>query len=58
VFLLGLPMPVAVGTSLLMIAFDSASGFAAYVGQVGIDYRTAGAFAVAALVPFSALFGV
>lgn len=34
----GLPMKRAVGTSLLVIAMNTASGFAAYAGQVSIDW--------------------
>ncbi|MFD0333095.1 sulfite exporter TauE/SafE family protein [Streptomyces erythrogriseus] len=34
----GLPMPVAVGTSLLVIAMKSAAGFAGYLSSVQIDW--------------------
>ncbi|CAL9590148.1 hypothetical protein SUDANB106_05226 [Streptomyces sp. enrichment culture] len=34
----GLPMPVAVGTSLLVIAMKSAAGFAGYLSTVRIDW--------------------
>ncbi|MEY7976090.1 sulfite exporter TauE/SafE family protein [Streptomyces pilosus] len=34
----GLPMPVAVGTSLLVIAMKSAAGFAGYLSSVRIDW--------------------
>ncbi|WP_406726484.1 sulfite exporter TauE/SafE family protein [Streptomyces sp. GD-15H] len=34
----GLPMPVAVGTSLLVIAMKSAAGFAGYLSTVQIDW--------------------
>jgi uncharacterized membrane protein YfcA len=33
----GLPMPAAVGTSLLVIVLNTAAGFAGYVGQVRVD---------------------
>ena len=57
----GLPMKRAVGTSLLVIAMNSASGFAAYAGEVPIDWTftslftvlaIAGVFAGAALTPY------
>jgi len=38
----GLPMKRAVGTSLLVIAMNSASGFMAYAGKVPIDWRYTG----------------
>lgn len=46
----GLPMPVAVGTSLLVIAMKSFAGFAGYITSVSIDWQvtllvTAGAIA-------------
>ncbi|MDT0401496.1 sulfite exporter TauE/SafE family protein [Streptomyces edwardsiae] len=34
----GLPMPVAIGTSLLVIAMKSAAGFAGYLSSVRIDW--------------------
>ncbi|MGA5601306.1 sulfite exporter TauE/SafE family protein [Streptomyces griseoincarnatus] len=34
----GLPMPVAIGTSLLVIAMKSAAGFAGYLSSVQIDW--------------------
>lgn len=37
----GLPLPVAVGTSLLVIAVKSAAGFAGYLPSVPIDWTTA-----------------
>ncbi|MDG9702818.1 sulfite exporter TauE/SafE family protein [Streptomyces sp. DH37] len=37
----GLPMPVAVGTSLLVIAVKSAAGFAGYLSSVPVDWTTA-----------------
>ncbi|SCF35408.1 hypothetical protein GA0074696_4761 [Micromonospora purpureochromogenes] len=50
VLLLGLPMPAAVGTSLVIIVINSAAGFAAHVGDAALDYRIAGAFAAAAII--------
>jgi uncharacterized membrane protein YfcA len=48
VLLLGLPMKQAVGTSLLVIAMNAATGFLGYAGQVAIDWGAAGAFGAAA----------
>ena len=50
VLLLGLPMTVAVGTSLLIIIVNSAAGFAAHVGDTTLDYRLTAAFTLAAIV--------
>lgn len=47
--LLELNMPTAIGTSLVVIAVNSAVGFAARVGTVGIDWAVTIPFAVAAL---------
>ncbi|MGI8697805.1 MAG: sulfite exporter TauE/SafE family protein [Mycobacteriales bacterium] len=47
--LLGLPMTVAVGTSLVIIVINSAAGFAAHAGDAPLDYRITGAFTVAAV---------
>ena len=49
VLLLGLPMTVAVGTSLLIIVVNSAAGFAAHAGDTPLDYRLAAVFTVAAV---------
>ena len=49
VLLLGLPMPSAVGTSLVIIMLNSAAGFAAHTGDAAIDYRITGAFTPAAI---------
>ena len=49
VLLLGLPMPMAVGTSLAIIVINSAAGFAAHVGDAPINYRIAAGFTVAAI---------
>lgn len=57
----GVPMKRAVGTSLLVIAMNSGSGFLAYAGHVNIDWgytvvfttlAIAGVFAGSALVPY------
>jgi uncharacterized membrane protein YfcA len=47
--LLGLPMTVAVGTSLVIIVINSAAGFAAHAGDAALDYRITGTFTVAAV---------
>ncbi len=49
VLLLGLPMTVAVGTSLVIIVINSAAGFAAHAGNVTLDYPIVGVFTVAAV---------
>lgn len=46
----GLPMPIAVGTSLVVIAMKSFAGFAGYLSSVHIDWRMAAAVTAAALV--------
>ena len=48
--LLGLPMTVAVGTSLLVVTLNATAGFAAHVGSADIDYGVAGWFTAAAVV--------
>jgi uncharacterized membrane protein YfcA len=48
VLLLGLPMTLAAGTSLLVIVINSAAGFAAHAGDTPLDYRLAGVFILAA----------
>ena len=45
----GLPMKRAVGTSLLVIAMNCASGFAAYAGEVPIDWPYVGGFTAMAI---------
>lgn len=45
----GLPMRAAVGTSLLVIAMKSLSGFAAYATHVSTDYRVTGVVVAAAV---------
>jgi hypothetical protein len=47
--LLGLPMTMAVGTSLVIVVLNSAAGFAAYLGDTDIDYAIAAAFAGTAI---------
>ena len=49
VLLLGLPMTVAVGTSLFIIVVNSAAGFAAHAGDTPLDYRLAAVFTLAAV---------
>ena len=46
----GLPMPVAVGTSLVVIAMKSFAGFAGYLSSVAIDWKVAGMVTAAAVV--------
>ena len=50
VLLLGLPMTVAVGTSLVIIVINSVAGFTAHAGDAALDYRIALAFTAAAVV--------
>ena len=50
VLLAGVPMKEAVGTSLLVIAINSASGFAGYAGRVEIPWAFVGAFTAVAVV--------
>jgi uncharacterized membrane protein YfcA len=50
VLLLGLPMALAVGTSLVIIVLNSAAGFVAHAGDGALDYRIAAAFSLAAVV--------
>jgi uncharacterized membrane protein YfcA len=50
VLLAGLPMPVAVGTSLLVIAMKSFAGLAGYLASVQIDWPLALAVTAAAVV--------
>lgn len=44
------PMKQAVGTSLVIIAFKSAAGFAGYLGQVSIDWGFIGPFIAVAIL--------
>ncbi len=50
VYLAGVPVRVAVGTSLLIITLNSLSGFAGYIGQVAIDWPLVGVFTSVAAV--------
>ncbi len=50
VVLLGLPMPTAVATSLIIIAADSVAGFAAHLGEAPIALRWTAAFTVTAIM--------
>lgn len=50
VLLGGLPMPIAVGTSLVIIAMNSFAGFAGYLSSVHIDWSLAGMVIAAAVV--------
>ncbi len=50
VLLAGVPMKEAVGTSLLVIAMNSASGFAGYLGTVAIQWSFVAAFTAIAMV--------
>ena len=50
VLLARVPMREAVGTSLLVIAMNAASGFAGYVGTVSIDWGFLAAFTVIAVL--------
>ena len=50
VLLLGVPVKEAVGTSLGVIALNSASGFAGYWGKVDVDVRMMAAFTAIAIV--------
>jgi len=49
VLLAKVPMREAIGTSLLVISMNAASGFAGYVGAVEIDWRFLGGFTAAAV---------
>ena len=44
VLLSGIPMKVAIGTSLVIVAAKSYSGFAGYVGAVPVDWAMMGSF--------------
>lgn len=46
----GLPMPIAVGTSLLVIAMKSFAGFAGYLSATSIDWTLAAAVTAAAVL--------
>jgi uncharacterized membrane protein YfcA len=44
VLMLGVEMPIAIGTSLLIIVANSVAGLAAHLGGVGIDWKITAAF--------------
>lgn len=46
----GLPMPVAVGTSLVVISMQSFAGFVGHLGEGPIDWKLAGMVTVAAVI--------
>jgi uncharacterized membrane protein YfcA len=46
----GLPMPIAIGTALVVIAMNSLAGLAGYLSAVHIDWRLAAAVTAAALI--------
>lgn len=46
----GLPMPAAVGTSLLVIVMNTLAGFSGYASHVAIDYPLVGVVSAAAIV--------
>lgn len=48
--ILGLPMSVTIGTSLVIIVINSIAGFTAHLGDVQIDWAVAGAFAATAML--------
>ncbi len=48
VLLGGLPMKEAIGTSLVIITLNSASGFLGYLGQVELDWKLLASFTLAA----------
>ena len=50
VLALGLPMPTAIGTSLVVVAINSAAGFAAHAGEATVDVPVTLAFTGAAVV--------
>lgn len=50
VMLAGLPMPVAVGTSLVVIALNSFAGLAGHLNSVVIDWPVAAMFTAAAVL--------
>lgn len=47
---LGLPMSVTIGTSLVVIVINSIAGFSAHLGDVQIHWGVTGAFAAAAML--------
>jgi uncharacterized membrane protein YfcA len=53
VLLAGVPMRQAVGTSLMVIAMNSAAGFVGYLGSVAIDWGFLAGFTALALAGMS-----
>ena len=49
VLLLGLPMTIAVGTSLVIVTLNSTAGFTAHAGNVQLDWSVLAAFTAAAI---------
>jgi uncharacterized membrane protein YfcA len=47
---LGLPMAVTVGSSLVIIVINSLAGFTAHIGDLHLDWAVTGAFAGAAMI--------
>lgn len=50
VLMLGVEMPIAIGTSLLIIVVNSVTGFIAHLGDASINWSITGAFVGAAIV--------
>lgn len=50
VLIAGLPMRIAVGTSLVIISLNALSGFAGYLGRTEIDWQLVGSFTALAAV--------
>lgn len=50
VLILGLPMSMAVGTSLVIVVINSVGGFISHLGQLNMDWALTGAFAGAAMI--------
>lgn len=50
VLMLGVEMPIAIGTSLVIIVANSVAGFVSHIGDAGIDWSITAAFAGTAVV--------
>jgi uncharacterized membrane protein YfcA len=50
VLLLGLPMGIAIGTSLVVIVINSTAAFAAHADSIDLDYGVATTFAASAII--------
>ncbi|EFC84927.1 TSUP family transporter [Parafrankia sp. EUN1f] len=50
VLFLGLPMPLAVGTSLAVLVINSAAGFAAHAGDATLDHGITAVFTATAII--------